>query len=34
MTYPEVATLNLEVHNTTPEELLKRFVKILESMGP
>ena len=27
MTYPEVATLNLEVHNTTPEELLKRSSK-------
>ena len=27
MTYPEVAKLNLEVHNKTPEELLKRSSK-------
>lgn len=27
MTYPEVAKLNLEVHTTTPEELLKRSLK-------
>ncbi len=27
MAYPEVATLNLEVHHTTPEELLKRSSK-------
>ena len=27
MTYPEVARLNLQVHNTTPEELLKRSSK-------
>ncbi|WP_447969173.1 glycoside hydrolase family 15 protein [Nitrospira sp. M1] len=27
MTYPEVAKLNLEVHNTTPETLIKRSLK-------
>ena len=27
MTYPEVSTLNLQVHNTTPEVLLKRSSK-------
>ena len=31
MTYPEVARLNLEVHNTTPEELLKRSSKYWET---
>ena len=30
-TYPEVANLNLEVHKTTPDELLKRSLKYWET---